>query len=412
MGCGRGRWAGALGGGAGPRRWAEGCSVPDGADRRGRDTEKNQSTADTYTLHAPAMIAPEERVRLTKERFPTLGLLRGAVLSGEYSSDSPFFSRSFLWRSVCHNSYNLGFREDELKPVPEPGEEEDITEIRHSKEQLTREGTAADPLQNDDSIMDVIRLDADRLLIDPIFQQQHIKQDIVQIMYNYDKFTPYKQGFHEICGMVYLQLYQDDPNNDKIKIQTFNIFTAMMMSVVPNFYNSDHLILWCVGVFNKYLRLVDPPLYDLMIKTHRIESQVWLIRWVRLLFLREIGTENTVKLWDLMLCHDHDFSALVPFLIILFLLKLKLRLVECEDNGEVLSLLLHYPHASLSCEEAKQLVDWSITLSKAPEDQLHSLGIMLNRKIHKGFKWEKIKDLDRIRLELRLKRRVSRALKK
>jgi TBC1 domain family protein 5 len=358
------------------------------------------------------MIDPLDKARLTKERYPTVKELRRAVLQGEYIQDTAFFSRPFLWRTICSNTYNVTFRKDELVKVPNNTDgESDITEIVHSKETLERSSTEYDPLSMDEAL-DVIKLDVDRLLIDPLFQEDSVKEEIIEILYNYNKFTPYKQGFHEICGIIYLQLHNESPNSDTVKVDTFNIFTSMMITVVPNFYNSDNLVGWCVSVFNKYLRLIDPPLYNLLIRTHKVESQVWLIRWVRLVFLRELGADNTMKLWDFMLCYNHDLCKLIPFIIIVLLIKLKLRLVDCEDSGEVLYLLLHYPHSELSSETVKQIVDWSIKLCDCPEDKLETLGLTLNKKIHKGMKWDKIRDLDRLKLELKLQRRVRCALKK
>ncbi|CAM9020199.1 unnamed protein product [Wickerhamomyces anomalus] len=312
------------------------------------------------------------------------------------------------------NSYKVDFLENELQPIPKPGE---AMELSHTKQDLTKEAVSSDPLstgynsEDADNILDVIKMDVDRLVIDPIFQKDEIKDDIIQILYNYDKFTPYKQGFHEICGLIYLELYRDNINNEKIKIETFNIFTSLMLSVVPNFYIEDNLIGWCISIFNKYLKLTDSALYDFFIKTHKIESQIWLIRWVRLLFMRELGISNTVKILDMFLCFDYDISKLVPFVIIISLIKIKLRLVECEDNGEVLTLLLHYPHKEFTNEEIKELVDLSIKLHKAPENKLGEYGIALNKRFHKGINWEKMKDIDRVRMELRLQRKVRGMLK-
>lgn len=313
------------------------------------------------------------------------------------------------------NSYKVDFLENELQPTPKPGEP---LEISHTRHDLTKESVTNDPLStgynSDDveNVLDVIKMDVDRLIIDPIFQKDEIKQDIIQILYNYDKFTPYKQGFHEICGLVYLQLYLDNPENEKIKIETFNIFTSLMLSVVPNFYIEDNLIGWCISVFNKYFKLTDGALYDFFVKTHKIESQIWLIRWVRLLFMRELGISNTVKILDMFICFDYDLSKLVPFVIIISLIKIKLRLVECEDNGEVLTLLLHYPHREYSNEEVKELVDLSIKLYKAPENKLEGYGLALNKKFHKGVNWDKMKDMDRVRMELRLQKKVRGMLAK
>lgn len=311
------------------------------------------------------------------------------------------------------NSYKVDFMENELQPIPNAQQDGgDEQEVSHTRKDLEKESVSEDPLSSAtqdneaDDILDVIKMDVERLIIDPIFQEVNIKQDVIQILYNYDKFTPYKQGFHEICGLVYLELYKDNPQNDKIKIETFNIFTSLMLSVVPNFYIEDNLIGWCISIFNKFLKLTDGALYDFLVKTHKVESQLWLIRWVRLLFMRELGISNTVKLLDMFICFDYDLCKLVPFVIIICLIKIKLRFVECEDNGEILSLLLHYPHKEYSNEEVKELVDLSIKLYKAPEPKLEAYGIALNKKFNKGINWDTMKDIDRVRTELRLQKKV------
>ncbi|CCH45258.1 GTPase-activating protein [Wickerhamomyces ciferrii] len=317
--------------------------------------------------------------------------------------------------TVCLNSYKVEFVENELQPIPTtptPIKEED-EDPSHLKQDLLKKSVTIDPLstgynssEDVDSILDVIKMDVDRLIIDSIFQNEDIKQDILTILYNYNNFTPYKQGFHEICGLIYLELYKDDPQNPQIKIETFNIFTSLMLSVVPNFYIEDNLIGWCISIFNKYLKLIDDSLYDFLIKTHKIESQIWLIRWVRLLFLRELGMQNTIKILDKFICFDYDLCKLIPFVIIIQLLKIKLNLAECEDNGEVLSLLLHYPHTQMTNEDVKNLIDQSIKLFKSPESELSKLGVQLNKDINKGINWDKVKDMDRLKMELRLQKKV------
>jgi TBC1 domain family protein 5 len=271
----------------------------------------------------------------------------------------------------------------------------------------------SDPLNDqaeDNDILDVIKLDVERLFIYPLFEDAQVQQDIIQILFNYNKFNAYKQGFHEICGLVYLELYNDDHDNSNIKIETFNIFTSLMLSVVPNFYIEQSLIGWCISQFNRYLALVDESLYELLIKRHKIESQIWLIRWVRLLFMRELGIPNTLKILDYLICYDHDLSKLMPFIIIILLIKIKIRLVVCEDN--VLQLLLHYPSTEFTHSEVKEIVDLSIKMYRVPEKDLPRCGLELNKRFIKEYNWDKLQDLDRLRMELKLQRGVRRALKR
>lgn len=324
------------------------------------------------------------------------------MLKNEYNDESEDFVRGFLWRTVCLNSYKVRFSDSELDEVPV---------LENDEVDLSTQSLVSEANGTSFAALDVIKMDVDRLMIDPIFETEHVKHDVIQILYNYNKFTPYKQGYHEICGLIYLQLHQDGLLDD-IKVTTFNIFTSLMLTIVPNFYQEDNLIDWCTSNFNRRLKLVDGSLYDLLIKTHKIESQVWLIRWVRLLLLRELGTENTVRILDLLLCYDHDLSKLIPFIIIIFLIKIKLQLVECEDNGEILHLLLHYPHKLYTNAEIFEIVDLSIKLLNAPEAKLAAYGKAINKRMNKEVNWDKFTDLDRIKMELKLRRRVKGMLKR
>ncbi|KAH3663490.1 hypothetical protein WICMUC_005929 [Wickerhamomyces mucosus] len=363
-----------------------------------------------------------------KEKCSDIKTLRKSVLLGEYNDSIIYFNRSYLWKSVLLNSFKAEFEQDELHQLPHenPGTDNDNW-VGHSKVELSREGVDQDPLDNhhdkpetngfkdETDILAVIKMDVERLIIDPIFQQEEIKNDIIQILYNYDKFTPYKQGFHEICGLIYLQLYRDKSlifSSKDIQLETFSIFTALMNSLTPNFYNEDNLVGWCISTFNKYLLLIDPNLYDLMIKHYKIESQIWLIRWVRLIFLRELGLNNTYKVLDHLICFDYDITKLIPFIIIIFLIKIKMSLVTCEDQGEILYLLLHYPYQEYTNDEITEIVRFSIQLYNSSELNMKIIGTNINKNYHKGLNWDKIKNLDKLRLELKLQRRVRGALRK
>lgn len=339
--------------------------------------------------------------------------MKKAVLKGEYNNDLQIFSRGYLWRSICFDSYRIEFKEEELKPLPVDVE---VTKIYHSKHDLIKESVNEDPLNNNDSIdeetLNVIKLDVERLLIDPIFEDEKIRKEIIEILFNYNKINSYKQGFHEICGLIYLELYKDNTNNKLIKVDTFNIFTSLMISMVPNFYVEDNLIGWCLSKFNKYLALVDLSIYELLVKRHGIESQIWLIRWVRLIFMRELGLSNTTRIIDQLLSFDNDLSLLIPFIIIICLIKIKIKLVECEDNGEILQLLLRYPITELNNKEIKEIIELSIKLFKSPENKLESYGISINKKYNKEYNWDKVKDLNRLKMEMKLQRRVRKALNK
>lgn len=335
-----------------------------------------------------------EKCKQTKHQYATIQQLRQAVLQEQYHPQQPYFSRSFLWKSLALNSYtNSSFQQVEF---------------------LSSRPTMYDPLTNDEEL-DVIKVDVDRLLLDPIFAREEIKNDMMDILYTFSKqVASYRQGFHELCGVVYLNLYRDGAAASRdLRTDCYHIFSHLVAQhVIPTYYNQDAFLGWCVSIFNKYLLLIDPSLYELLIKYHNIDSQIWLIRWCRLLFLRELGLQNTEALLDFLWCYDADLTKLVPFLIIILLVRVKMSLVECEDQGELLYLLLHYPFHQYTRQEIQEMVQFATQMYQSPESELKAWGVKCNQRYHSKVNWNKVKDLGKLRLELKLQRRVRGALKK
>jgi len=54
----------------------------------------------------------------------------------------------------------------------------------------------------------------------------------------------------------------------------------------------------CFEVQKKLPSQEDPEVYNLLVETYSIPPQVFLLRWVRLLFCREFKVEDTVELWS------------------------------------------------------------------------------------------------------------------
>lgn len=47
-----------------------------------------------------------------------------------------------------------------------------------------------------------------------------------------------------------------------------------------------------------HLQILDPELYSHLIDDLKIESHLFLMRWTRLLFLREFGLDESMRVWD------------------------------------------------------------------------------------------------------------------
>lgn len=220
--------------------------------------------------------------------------------------------------------------------------------------------------------LEIIDLDLSRLIIDDIFRDPKIHAEMRQIMFNYlvhlslqrnpinskldlkDRKFFYKQGFHELLGMLFLQLY-DPTNNSASKSymrNTLFIFEKLMNQIEPTFYCEKSLIRWETTIFAQMLKVCAPKLYKLfyhrdsngnLINKH--SNMIWLIRWTRLLFMRELPRESVYIIWDHILTFTFPLKTLISSIIIMIILQLNDILMSCNgddgDMDDLMEIMLH-----------------------------------------------------------------------
>lgn len=359
----------------------------------------------------------------TREELSQRGVWRGELYRPE---ELRYFERGWCWKTLL-----LGEEDDlvtNLESVQigdEPVRERDSREMPGVR-RLTPVTAISHPLEVDDDplkenipledTLDIVRLDVDRLLLDPVFANEATKEEMIKILYNYvlENETSYKQGYHEICGAVYLQMRKEDA--EARTVNTFNIFNKLMSRVRPVFYEEEALLKWSRERFDAIFKCTAPKLYELLVKHHGMDNTVWLIRWSRLLFLRELELGYALRIWDHLLTFSYPLADLVACTIVVMLIVISQELHTCEDQGEVISLLLHYPPEKLI--DCTDLMKYSASLyelfaSRQYED-MYGVGQTLS-KIYNHDWYDKIAavpDQNRLRLEERLKRRVEMRLKK
>lgn len=67
----------------------------------------------------------------------------------------------------------------------------------------------------------------------------------------------------------------------------------------------------CSFIFDVLLKALDEPLHR-RIQQHQIEPQIFLLRWLRLLFCREFHLEDTLLVWDAIFADSFDGPGLGP----------------------------------------------------------------------------------------------------
>ncbi|QEL61548.1 hypothetical protein CJJ09_003695 [Candidozyma auris] len=182
---------------------------------------------------------------------------------------------------------------------------------------------------------------------------------MVSILYVWAKCNPtigYKQGMHEILGLMFLNIRKESvslPQTNTVSADDrqilslydekylehdlFTIFNRFFVTsgVVSQFFASEADLMASINVFNIYLMKVDQLIHYNLVTKLRLESQLWVIRYFRLMLLRELGNDLEVPslLWDKLAAMDaHTGSDLVPdtiaFLVVVLLVHIKSELIK------------------------------------------------------------------------------------
>jgi len=272
----------------------------------------------------------------------------------------------------------------------------DITDDLNKKRKIQKIRVSSDPLsslvhsdisdsynnikqqESDVQTLEAIVADVDRLFPEyPRYFIQNIsnRRLIITILFLWCQLNaiPYYQGLHELCGVIYMvflseSIPQDSPNKSvkqmskldneilllmdpkAVADDTFSAFSILMKPIITKYY-SDGALLQETIMFDLKLHQCDKFLYYLFKNKFKLDSRIWLMRYLRLVLIREVGLSTSLKLWDRLICFsflqnpfqsDIDITLLIPFIILIMLSLIKQRLIV-SDYGDVLYLLLHYP---------------------------------------------------------------------
>lgn len=244
-----------------------------------------------------------------------------------------------------------------------------------------------------------------------------IKRLLITLIYTWSKCNSnvgYKQGIHEIFGLVYRNFYLESVTVDGdqysredmdilslynlhyLEHDTFSMLNKFLVSsgIIKCFYESEALLLLSIQTFNGYLMKVDQLIHYNLITKLKLESQLWIIRFLRLLLLRELGTDldKVSLLWDKMAAAESMkvsgtqdlLPDLVSFLVVALLIHIKSELILCDFSG-ALSLLLHYPIAGQIKEDPNFISNlfkdaMQLNSLKGQDLKLYEFGNKLNQK--------------------------------
>lgn len=306
---------------------------------------------------------------------------------------------------------------------------------------INTQGSTTERTDNNDhttdlELLNVIILDVERLFPGESFYHADsgtipIKRQLVEVLYVWCKCHPrigYRQGFHEILGLIHMNLHkesilldQDNLNSARYSHEEmvilslynmrylchdlFNIFNKFVFNsgIVSDLYESEALLTKLIDLFNSYLMKVDQFIHYTLTTKLELDSQLWIIRYLRLLLARELGNdfETTSLLWDKLIATQNSndkapgmthFLEVLIFLVIQLLIQQKTELVT-SDFSECLSLLLHYPMPNFTSAASRDqyiqvLYHDALKLyEKRNNDlKLFEYGNKLNKKYNPGLK--------------------------
>ncbi|OWB77646.1 hypothetical protein B5S32_g1820 [[Candida] boidinii] len=294
--------------------------------------------------------------------------------------------------------------------------ESDISEDLTKKQKLSRMSVNHDPLSTNTSSArkktptDIVTLetlvaDVDRLfpqLPDCFINKRHNKIKVIEILYIWWKLNGgiYQQGIHELVGLIFIHVKNESvhpANISKRKVgasegsnvelsplekeivefadsnyvchDVFNIFNRFINLVVDKYYSETSLLQESIK-FDIILHQLDKFQYILFKNRLKIDSTIFLLRYYRLLFIRELGLNSTVLLWDKLMAFGYlnkqngdtqlNLTPLLPYITILLLSKIKAKTIY-SDYGETLFMLLHYPIKPDTIHNLSQTMNKSAT---------------------------------------------------
>lgn len=259
-------------------------------------------------------------------------------------------------------------------------------------------------LRQDEEIRLEILQDVERCMPEePYFRRPDTQQKMLDILFIFTKLNQdvgYRQGMHELLA-PFLMVIEEDAIDKRsstrgdplmldmleprfIEHDAFTLFSILMRSAKSSYEleelekrpeslskpgamspQSSPIVERSKQIHEVYLKQLDPELAQHMTDVE-VLPQIFLIRWIRLLFGREFPSEELLMLWDKLFAEDASLE-LVDMICVAMLLRIRWQLIEA-DYSLALTLLLRYP----APDHPHQFVDDAVYL----RENFHSQGAM------------------------------------
>eukprot|EP00658_Telonema_sp_P-2_P021644 TRINITY_DN18626_c0_g1_i5.p1 TRINITY_DN18626_c0_g1~~TRINITY_DN18626_c0_g1_i5.p1 ORF type:complete len:466 (+),score=87.63 TRINITY_DN18626_c0_g1_i5:162-1559(+) len=106
------------------------------------------------------------------------------------------------------------------------------------------------------------------------------------------------------------------------------------------------------------LERADPEVFGLIAKQNQIEPQLYVLRWLRLMFTREFHIDDVMLIWDAVLADSASFK-LMDYLAVSMIVFIRENLLAFDDVSQLLARLMKYPPV----ESIMVIVDKALVIS-------------------------------------------------
>ncbi|KAE8339989.1 hypothetical protein BDV24DRAFT_134848 [Aspergillus arachidicola] len=232
-------------------------------------------------------------------------------------------------------------------------------------------------LRQDEQMRADISQDVDRCLQENFFfREPATKAKMTDILFIYAKLNPdlgYRQGMHELLAPIIWVIdrdaieaascegFDDTEEDDSSMLQlldasyiehdSFTLFCSVMQTARAYYEHNRQrsasgqmdvvpIVNQCEHIHNDLLTTTDLELAD-HLQALEILPQIFLTRWMRLLFGREFQFQDVLILWDFLFSEGLR-QELVEFVCIAMLLRIRWQLLDA-DSSTALTMLLRYP---------------------------------------------------------------------
>lgn len=339
------------------------------------------------------------------------------VLLGVLSSSVPEGSTDKCWQRWEKEA--KAWREEysnlksELLINPHHGEDGDAHDATNDNPLSNSENsTWAQYFANSELRKDILR-DVDRTYPEiDFFRDVQVQELLTMVLFIYAKQHPalvYKQGMHEILALPFLMVHRERVEKLSAEKYTVDLSEPNYSSLIQTLYDPAYIehdlyrlfsrILEHLGPFYQQSRNVVPPstpkpdvptggaevpaespsgsavlrkcklIQDVLLKKHdeqlsahlneiELEPQLYLLRWIRILFGREFHLEDTVTVWDSIFAYDDHFGFL-DYMAVAMLIFIRGQLLS-RDFSDCIKRLQKYPPV----EDVTILIEHAIALTK------------------------------------------------